>query len=159
MDYRNSDEALREVALDIKEGADMVMVKPGMPYLDIIKSIKEKFKLPVVDGFAKYVSIKIINYVNFILKSKKYSLYLVSSLILFTLSISYLLLPKLEYLPEGNRNLIFGVMMPPPGYNLDTLTNIAVSVEDKVNLYGQLKVEKSLLKDSLPKIKNFFFVP
>ena len=46
MDYRNSDEALREVALDIKEGADMVMVKPGMPYLDIIKSIKEKFKLP-----------------------------------------------------------------------------------------------------------------
>jgi porphobilinogen synthase len=47
MDYRNSDEALREVALDIKEGADMVMVKPGMPYLDIIKSIKEKFKLPV----------------------------------------------------------------------------------------------------------------
>ena len=48
MDYKNSDEALREVALDIKEGADMVMVKPGMPYLDIIKSIKEKFKLPVL---------------------------------------------------------------------------------------------------------------
>ena len=47
MDFRNSDEALREVALDIKEGADMVMVKPGMPYLDIIKSIKEKFKIPV----------------------------------------------------------------------------------------------------------------
>ena len=53
MDYRNSVEALREVALDIKEGADMVMVKPGMPYLDIIKSIKEKFKLPV---FAYQVS-------------------------------------------------------------------------------------------------------
>ena len=53
MDYRNSDEALREIALDIKEGADMVMVKPGMPYLDIIKSIKEKFKLPV---FAYQVS-------------------------------------------------------------------------------------------------------
>ena len=48
MDFRNSDEALREVALDVKEGADMVMVKPGMPYLDIIKSIKEKFKLPVL---------------------------------------------------------------------------------------------------------------
>ena len=47
MDFRNNDEALREVALDIKEGADMVMVKPGMPYLDIIKSVKEKFKIPV----------------------------------------------------------------------------------------------------------------
>ena len=53
MDFRNSNEALREVALDIKEGADMVMVKPGMPYLDIIKSIKEKFRIPV---FAYQVS-------------------------------------------------------------------------------------------------------
>ena len=53
MDFRNSDEALREIALDIKEGADMVMVKPAMPYLDVIKSIKDKFKLPV---FAYQVS-------------------------------------------------------------------------------------------------------
>ncbi len=53
MDYRNANEALREVALDIKEGADMVMVKPGLPYLDVIKSIKDKFKLPV---FAYQVS-------------------------------------------------------------------------------------------------------
>ena len=48
MDFRNNDEAMREVALDIKEGADMIMVKPGMPYLDIIKSIKENFKIPVL---------------------------------------------------------------------------------------------------------------
>jgi porphobilinogen synthase len=48
MDYKNSDEALREVALDIKEGADMVMVKPGMPYLDIIKTVKDNFKIPVL---------------------------------------------------------------------------------------------------------------
>ena len=53
MDYRNSDESLREVALDIREGADMVMVKPGLPYLDIIKTIKENFKIPV---FAYQVS-------------------------------------------------------------------------------------------------------
>ena len=53
MDFRNSSEALREVALDIKEGADIVMVKPGLPYLDIIKSIKENFKIPV---FAYQVS-------------------------------------------------------------------------------------------------------
>ena len=48
MDYRNSIEALREVSLDIKEGADMVMVKPGLPYLDIIKMVKENFKIPVL---------------------------------------------------------------------------------------------------------------
>jgi len=48
MDFRNSNEAIREVALDIKEGADMVMVKPGMPYLDIIKTVKDSFKIPVL---------------------------------------------------------------------------------------------------------------
>ncbi len=48
MDFYNSNESLREVALDIKEGADMVMVKPGLPYLDIIQKIKENFKIPVL---------------------------------------------------------------------------------------------------------------
>ena len=46
MDFANGDEALREIALDISEGADMVMVKPGMPYLDIIRRVKEEFNYP-----------------------------------------------------------------------------------------------------------------
>ena len=53
MDYRNKLEALREVSLDIKEGADIVMIKPGMPYLDLISLVKENFKIPV---FAYQVS-------------------------------------------------------------------------------------------------------
>ena len=53
MDFANSEESLREVALDIKEGADIVMVKPGMPYLDVIKLVKDNFKIPV---FAYQVS-------------------------------------------------------------------------------------------------------
>ena len=48
MDFKNSQEALREVSLDIKEGADMVMVKPGLPYLDIIKIVKDNYKIPVI---------------------------------------------------------------------------------------------------------------
>tara|TARA_B110000211_G_scaffold166888_1_gene188334 strand:+ start:439 stop:1434 length:996 start_codon:yes stop_codon:yes gene_type:complete len=48
MNFANSNEALREVSLDIKEGADMVMVKPGLPYLDIIKLVKDNFKIPVM---------------------------------------------------------------------------------------------------------------
>ena len=46
MDPANTDEALREVALDLEEGADMVMVKPGMPYLDIVRRVKDTFKVP-----------------------------------------------------------------------------------------------------------------
>ncbi len=48
MDYKNSLEALREVSLDIKEGADMVIVKPGLPYLDIIKIVKDTYKIPII---------------------------------------------------------------------------------------------------------------
>jgi porphobilinogen synthase len=53
MDPANSDEAMREVALDLAEGADMVMVKPGMPYLDICRRVKERFAVPT---FAYQVS-------------------------------------------------------------------------------------------------------
>jgi len=53
MNPANTDEALREVALDIAEGADMVMVKPGMPYLDVLARVKETFKMPT---FAYQVS-------------------------------------------------------------------------------------------------------
>jgi porphobilinogen synthase len=53
MNFANGDEALREVALDIAEGADMVMVKPGLPYLDIVRRVKETFGVPT---FAYQVS-------------------------------------------------------------------------------------------------------
>ena len=53
MDPANSDEALREVEQDIREGADMIMVKPGMPYLDIIRRIRDRFSVPT---FAYQVS-------------------------------------------------------------------------------------------------------
>ena len=51
--FRSSDEALKEVAMDIAEGADMVMVKPGMPYLDIVRRVKDEFRVPT---FAYQVS-------------------------------------------------------------------------------------------------------
>ena len=53
MDHAKTDEALREVAMDIAEGADMVMVKPGMPYLDVVRRVKDEFKVPT---FAYQVS-------------------------------------------------------------------------------------------------------
>jgi len=65
MDFKNSKEAIREVALDINEGADFVMVKPGMPYLDIIKLVKDNFKIPVfayqVSGEYNLIKTGIIN--------------------------------------------------------------------------------------------------
>jgi porphobilinogen synthase len=60
MDPANSDEALREVALDLQEGADMVMVKPGLPYLDIVRRVKDTFRVPtfVYQVSGEYAMIK-----------------------------------------------------------------------------------------------------
>ena len=60
MDPANSDEALREVALDLAEGADMVMVKPGLPYLDIVRRVKDRFGVPtfVYQVSGEYAMIK-----------------------------------------------------------------------------------------------------
>ena len=74
------------------------------------------------------------------------------------LSISYSMLPKLEYLPEGNRNLIFGIMLPPPGYNLETLTEIAERVETRVKNLWASETGEEAEAGQPPKIKNYFFV-
>ena len=135
-----------------------VTILPALTNWILSKNNDYKFKLPILDNFGSYVTQRILKYVNFILKSKKYSLILVGFIMFTTISTSYILMPKLEYLPEGNRNLIFGVMMPPPGYNLDTLTEIAESVESKVKPLWSVETGEKSEKGEPPKIKNFFFV-
>ena len=48
MDFRNSDEAMREISMDVSEGADSIIIKPGMPYLDVVKEASQNFKLPII---------------------------------------------------------------------------------------------------------------
>ncbi len=71
---------------------------------------------------------------------------------------TYLFMPKLEYLPEGNRNLVFGGILPPPGYNLETMAEIAQSVEDAVSHLWAVKTGPEAEPGEPPKIENFFFV-
>ena len=116
------------------------------------------FSIPIVDSFGKKITNLILDYVSYAVNSKKFSFILVSSLISGTLFLSYIMLPKLEYLPEGNRNLIFGVMLPPPGYNLKTLTDIAENVENKVKHLWASETGSKSEKNQPPKIDNYFFV-
>ncbi len=67
-------------------------------------------------------------------------------------------LPKLEYLPTGNRNLVFGVIMPPPGYNLETTTGIAQDIEGTVRHIWTSETGPEAEPGGPPKIENFFFV-
>ncbi|TWT47976.1 Multidrug export protein AcrF [Thalassoglobus neptunius] len=72
---------------------------------------------------------------------------------------SYLLMPKTEYLPEGNRNLVFAILLPPPGYNLDHMIEIGKGIESEIAPYweAELGSEEADALDG-PTMKNFFFV-
>ena len=74
------------------------------------------------------------------------------------LFVSWLLLPRLDYLPTGNRNLVFGVLLPPPGYNLETTMGIARSVEDAVKPLWQSETGPDAAPGEPPKMERFFFV-
>jgi HAE1 family hydrophobic/amphiphilic exporter-1 len=70
---------------------------------------------------------------------------------------SYVFLPRLEYLPEGNRNLVFGLIIPPPGYNLETTETIAQRIEAVARPLWEAAPETET-EDGTPSIANFFFV-
>jgi HAE1 family hydrophobic/amphiphilic exporter-1 len=77
-----------------------------------------------------------------------------------SVGLSYLLWPPVEYLPTGNRNLVFGIMLPPPGYNLNTLADLGQHLEDKLQPYWDVDVEQDLENwdQPLPPIDDFFYV-
>ena len=71
---------------------------------------------------------------------------------------TWLFLPKLEYLPEGNRNLVFGNVLPPPGYNLETTTGIAEEIEATIRPLFASETGRESVEGQPPKIETFFFV-
>ena len=154
---------LQDIAVAISVSVIMSLIVSAtiLPALTswILKKNKSNFyRIRFIDDLAAKISLWILNYVKIAVLSRRASMVLVSSLIFITLAISYTLLPKMEYLPEGNRNLIFGVMLPPPGYNLETLTNIAETVETKVKHLWEINSNKNIKNSDEPKIKNYFFV-
>ena len=117
-----------------------------------------RIPLPIIDGIARGFARLLLGYTGLITKSRFASALVVIVLVFGTGTASYLFLPKMEYLPEGNRNLIFGVMLPPPGYNLDTMNNIATRIEDKVRHLWASVTGPVSEPGKPPKIGNFFFV-
>ncbi len=154
---------LQDIAVAISVAVTMslivsVTILPALTSWILSRKNNYVFKFPFLDTIGSKVSAAILSYVKKALVSKLNSVMIISILIFSTLGISYVLLPKLEYLPEGNRNLIFGVMLPPPGYNLKTLTNIADSVESKVKHLWASETGTKAEKGQPPKIQNYFFV-
>lgn len=75
-----------------------------------------------------------------------------------SLGMSWALWPRVEYLPTGNRNLVFGIVLPPPGYNVDQLMKLGRIVEDELRPYWDIDRDTDLSKLDAPAIEDFFFV-
>jgi HAE1 family hydrophobic/amphiphilic exporter-1 len=88
-----------------------------------------RLRLPVIDHLAGAFVKVVVAFARLVVRSRLAALAVVVAVTAVASSGSWLFLPKLEYLPEGNRNLVFGVIIPPPGYNLATMTDIAQGIE------------------------------
>jgi len=116
-------------------------------------------RIPLIDPLAERFSAAIVGYVRLVLRRKSVALGSVAVIAGSAIGLTLALLPKLDYLPDGNRNLIIGYMFPPPGYNLDTITEIAGRVEQGTRPMWATDGEAgSSGPGEPPEIKDFYFV-
>ncbi len=125
---------------------------------DGMKSLKNPLRLPLIDGLARAFSDGVMQFTHLVVRSRSIAIAIVIILSGAGAIVTWGFLPKLDYLPDGNRNLIFGVIMPPPGYNLETTKSIAQQLENTVRpLWSSVSGPKSE-PGKPPKIENFFYV-
>lgn len=112
--------------------------------------------LPIIDHFGRLFSWIMSSYVSLTVRFRLLGIVSVSAITALAIWGTMTYLPKLEYLPDGNRNLVFGIILPPPGYNLDTTTKIAERIESVAKpLWLRDDTDNP---DDPPAIKHFFFV-
>ena len=116
------------------------------------------FRLPMVDTPARAFSRSVSWFAHFSVKSRVAALLIVAGICVGAAAVADVLLPKLEYLPEGNQNFVFGSILPPPGYNLGTMTQIAERVEDATRPYWESETGPEEAPDGNPKFERFYFV-
>ncbi|PPR35670.1 MAG: Multidrug resistance protein MdtC [Alphaproteobacteria bacterium MarineAlpha6_Bin3] len=118
-----------------------------------------KFNNPkILEKFALNFLYKFYKYLAWVLPSKKRASTTIFTIVLVTIFGIFFLKPKLEYLPEGNKNLVFGVLIPPPGYNLKTTSEIAKNIENQIKPYFILDEGGDPTATEYPRINNFFYV-
>ncbi len=118
----------------------------------------QKIRLPGIDHLASGFSAAVMAFVNAMLRTRTLPILVVSAVTVVAVAGTWRFLPELEYLPEGNRNLVFGVIIPPPGYNLDTMTEIAEGIEEEIKPLWRTVSGPEAEPGGPPKIERFFFV-
>ncbi len=117
-----------------------------------------RMRIPVVDNLAEGFHAFVMHVTRVVIDNRLLSVMCVVFLCGTAAFVTWKFLPKLEYLPDGNRNLIFGVVLPPPGYNLDTMEGIATKFEEEMIPLLQKNNTEEPRADGKPLVDRFFFV-
>ena len=126
--------------------------------VDTVSRRAVHLRLPLIDDFAGWFVRVILIFIDRVAKSRVLAAGVVAIICGSGVLVTVAFLPKLDYLPDGNRNLIFGVIVPPPGYNLKTIGDIAGDFEEEVKpLLAKVSGPKSE-PGGPPKIERFFFI-
>ena len=121
--------------------------------------LNEKMRLSALAGLAGKIIDAFTGFVRRVCGSIAAKIIVVAVMVFVSVGISFILLPKTEYLPEGNQEMLFGILLPPPGYNLGELEGIAKTVEkDILPLIEHDKKSETAEKLNLPPVKSFFYV-
>ena len=123
-----------------------------------VKSPGEGIRIPVLDDFARWFVTAVTSLAALVIRNRILAAALVLVLTTVTAFATWQFLPKLEYLPKGNQNLIIGFILPPPGYNLETTMGIAQDLENAVKPYWAQETGPEDAADGTPKMEHFFFV-
>ena len=141
-----------------------ITVIPALANSLLAESAKQPMRLPGLDNAAAWFSKSVMDFTGFVVRGRLRSLLAVVLICGTAGGATVAFMPKLEYLPNGNRNLVFGFLQPPPGYNLKTTVKIAEGIEDAIRPLWQSEdeadglVEATSLPGDPPKMQRFFFV-
>jgi HAE1 family hydrophobic/amphiphilic exporter-1 len=138
-----------------------VTVIPALANWLLIKGVPatgKGMRLPGFDGFARAFVAAVTAITRRSVRSRVFAAAMAAGITVGAGVLTWALMPPLEYLPEGNRNLVIGVTFPPPGYNLDTMTDIAERVEAEVKPHIADFTGPETRPGDPPKLKYFIFV-
>ena len=119
---------------------------------------EKRLRLPVIDWCGALFVRVILGFTRSVTRSRMLALLVVCCVTALASYSAYRMVPKLEYLPEGNRNLLFGIIIPPPGYNLQTMTDIAEGIESSTRHLWASENPVGTEPGAPPQIERFFFV-
>ena len=138
-----------------------ITVIPALGKRLLIKDVSaegNRVRIPPLDAFGRIFSASFIKLARTAVRFRSFALLWVGSITAVAIIGTVLFLPRLDYLPEGNKNLILGFITPPAGYNLETSTNIALKFEDATRKRWASETGPEPSSDGLPKMSDFYYV-